>query len=244
MSNAELSQFLVAHLKLTTPPVALKFVPQPPAGVPSFEGEVPSACSFWRRAEQGMFYADAPAHFNCLIGSHVMGLPMPPEKGPQLLSLVRQMGERHYFDSAEVPQVPTVPGEKAGIVYGPLASFQDAPDAALLWVTPYQSMLLQEAAGTARWSDQPGIPTVGRPSCAAIPVALGQAVATQSLGCMGMRIFTEVAQNRLLAVLPWQLLDRLPEALRRVANANEEMAQHYRGQKAIHTRAGQRTVKA
>jgi len=237
MTTAELSQLLVSNLALSTPPVALQFVQEAPAGVRRFEGEVPSACSFWRRAEQEMFYADTAAHFNCLIGFHVMGLPLPEQKGPELMALIQQMGAAHYFDGAEVPHVPTVPGLKSGIVYGPLAEFEDTPDAVLVWLTPYQSMLLQEATGTARWSEQPGIPTFGRPSCAAIPVALNRGIATQSLGCMGMRTFTEVAQDRLLGVLPKQLLETLPEALERVAHANQAMTQHYRGQKALHTRS-------
>ncbi|HEX6512267.1 MAG TPA: hypothetical protein VF157_08215, partial [Chloroflexota bacterium] len=87
-----------------------------------------------------------------------------------------------------------------------------------------------------RWTDQPGIPTFGRPSCAAIPAAIQRGSATQSLGCMGMRVFTEVAQDRMLGVLPGDLLEDLPAALEATARANDKMTQHYRGQKAIHTR--------
>src|SRR5579885_1566306 len=108
IDNAELSRQLTDALKLETPPVALRFVQEPPAGIRQFRGEVPSACTFWRRAEQGTFYADAPAHFNCLIGTHTMGLPMPEEKGPELMALIGQMGSNQYFDATEVPHVPTV----------------------------------------------------------------------------------------------------------------------------------------
>jgi uncharacterized protein (DUF169 family) len=231
-----LSDQLVTTLELDTPPVALRFAEEPPAGMRTFEGEVPSACTFWRRAEQGLFYADAPAHFNCLIGTHTMGLPMPEEKKPELMDLIGQMGANDYFEMAEVPHVPTDASKKNGIVYGPLASFSDEPDALLVWLTPYQSMLLQEATGTAKWSEKSGIPTFGRPSCAAIPAALQGSTATQSLGCMGMRVFTEVARDRLLSVIPKQRLGELAAGLERVASSNEKMAQHYRGQKAIHTK--------
>ena len=234
-----LSDSLVSTLGLASPPVGLRFVAEAPAGMTQFAGEVPSACTFWRRAERGMFYADAPAHFNCLIGVHAMGLPMPEDKGPELMALIGQMGENEYFDAAEVPYVPTDGSQKSGIVYGPLADFSDAPDAVLAWVTPYQSMLLQEATGTARWTEQQaGIPTFGRPSCAAIPAARQRGSATQSLGCMGMRVFTDVAHDRMLAVLPAQILADLPERLERMAQANQKMGQHYRGQKAIHTSKG------
>jgi uncharacterized protein (DUF169 family) len=232
----ELSSLLTSTLGLATLPVALRFVEQPPVGLPQFQGEVPSACTFWRRAEQSMFYADAPTHFNCLIGTHTMGLPMPEEKGPELMALIGQMNDNRYFSPDEVAHVPTDKQAKSGIVYGPLAAFTDDPDAVLLWLTPYQSMLLQEAAGTSAWTEQPGIPTFGRPSCAAIPVAIQRATATQSLGCMGMRVFTEIAQDRLLAVLPRQRLAGLPAELARVADANSKMTQHYRGQKAIHSK--------
>ena len=40
-----------------------------------------------------------------------------------------------------------------------------------------------------------------------------------------------------LGVLPRQMLENLPEALNRVANANQAMSQHYRGQKALHSRS-------
>ncbi|MFI5266806.1 MAG: DUF169 domain-containing protein [Chloroflexota bacterium] len=233
-----LSGLLVSSLGLATAPVGLRFVVEPPSGLPRFEGEVPSACTFWRRAERGSFYADAPSHFNCLIGAHTMGLPMPEEKGPELMALIGQMGENEYFDAAEVPHIPTDSSPKSGVVYGPLAEFEDAPDAVLVWVTPYQSMLLQEATGAARWSEQSGIPTFGRPSCAAIPAALQRGSATQSLGCMGMRVFTEIAQDRMLGVLPRQQLAGLPAGLERVAQSNQKMTQHYRGQKAIHTTKG------
>jgi uncharacterized protein (DUF169 family) len=233
----QLSDLLVKTLELATPPVALRFVQAPPAGAERFEGEVPSACTFWRRAERGLFYAGAPAHFNCLIGAHTMGLPMPEEKKPELMALIGLMGENEYFDMAEVPHVPTEGREKSGIVYGPLAEFTEPPDAVLVWLTPFQSMLLQEATGASRWSERPGIPTFGRPSCAAIPAAIQGSVATQSLGCMGMRVFTEIAQDRLLGVLPGDRLADLPAALDRVARSNDKMAQHYRGQKVIHTKS-------
>ena len=92
-SNKELAKQLEDSLGLETPPVALRFVQEPPQDLPRFEGEVPSACSFWRRAEKGAFYADTPAHLNCLIGTHTMGLPMPADKGPELMALIGQMGE-------------------------------------------------------------------------------------------------------------------------------------------------------
>jgi len=49
-------------------------------------------------------------------------------------------------------------------------------------------------------------------------------------------VFTDISRDKLLGVLPKSLLGKLPEELDRVARANDKMTQHYRGQKAIHTR--------
>ncbi len=243
-TNQELATLLTESLKLETPPVAVRFVTERPAGVRVFQGEVPSACTFWRRAEHETFYADTPSHFNCLVGAHTMGLDIPPAKGQELMELVGQMHANEYLDPAEVAHIPTVPGAKSGIVYGPVADTQEAPDVVLVWVAPYQAMLLQEATGGSVWSEHSGVPTFGRPSCAAIPAAIAQARATQSLGCMGMRVFTEVGRDQLLGVLPKLLLEKLSPELERVARANDKMTQHYRGQKAIHTREQGATASA
>jgi len=236
MTNLELAELLTDSLKLETPPIAVRFLAEPPTGIRTFQGEVPSACTFWRRAEHETFYADVPSHFNCLVGAHTMGLDLPPEKGHELMELIGQMQANEYLDPVEVPHIPTVPGTKSGILYGPLADAREEPDVVLVWLAPYQAMLLQEATGGSHWSEQPGVPTFGRPSCAAIPAAIAQARATQSLGCMGMRVFTDVSRNLLLGVLPRALLEDLPKGLDRAVQANDKMTQHYRGQKAIHTR--------
>lgn len=232
----ELSDLLVSSLGLEVPPVALRFVARVPAGLRRFEGEVPSACTFWQRAEQGLFFADAPAHLNCLIGMHTMGLPIPAERQPELMGLIGQMAASDYFDASEVPHVPTDASAKEGIVYGPLADFDVTPDAVLLWLTPRQSMLLQEATGAAHWGEGSTIATFGRPSCAAIPAALRRGAATQSLGCVGMRTFTEISDDRLLCVLPKQILGGLAAALERVVRANETMGQYYQQQRSAHSK--------
>lgn len=236
MTNQQLAELLTDSLQLETQPVAVRFVAEAPAGIASFEGEVPSACTLWRRAERQTFYAGASAHFNCLVGAHTMGFDLPSVKSQELMGLIGEMQSNEYLDGAEVAHIPTVPGAKTGIVYGPLAESDEAPDVVLLWLAPYQAMLLQEATGGARWSEQSGVPTFGRPSCAAIPAAMAQGRSSQSLGCMGMRVFTDISRDRLLGVLPRILLERLPEELERVARSNEVMGQRYRGQKAIHTR--------
>lgn len=213
MNNAELDHHLVECLGLDSSPVALQFVREISDNIPQFDDTVPAGCAFWRRAEQGVFYASASDHANCPIGVHTMGLPMSNETAVELQELVQQMGELSYVNPTEVDHIPTVPGEKSGVVYGPLATTEAQPDAILVWVTPYQAMLLNEATGSAAWSQYSGVSTFGRPGCAAIPAALKQGMAALSLGCMGMLTFTEISQDRMLTVLPHQVMPALIDGL-------------------------------
>jgi uncharacterized protein (DUF169 family) len=63
-------------------------------------------------------------------------------------------------------------------------------------------MLCNEAMGKVRWTESTDTRLTGRPACAALPVALASSEATFSLGCMGMRTFTGIGEDRMLAVLP------------------------------------------
>ena len=77
MSNQEVGATIIAALDLDPPPVALAFVDEPPEGIDTIRADLPSSCSFWRRAEQEVFYAPAEAHFNCPVGAMVMGFELP-----------------------------------------------------------------------------------------------------------------------------------------------------------------------
>src|SRR3954470_2070215 len=77
VNHSETADRIAALLELELPPVALAFVDEAPDGVESTDAVVPSACAFWRRAEEGVFYAPAEAHFNCPVGAMVMGFDLP-----------------------------------------------------------------------------------------------------------------------------------------------------------------------
>jgi uncharacterized protein (DUF169 family) len=230
--GAELAAGLREILDLRFRPTALAFVSACPDGVEEFVGEVPSACTFWRRAEERVFFAPAEAHMNCPIGAMTMGFSMSEQQQEQLMQLVGQMGEIGYVDPDEAANIPSVPGEKSGIVYGPLDEFPVEPDVVLAWVTGHGAMMLDEATGASRWTpEQAGLMTFGRPSCAAIAVALRTDGPAFSVGCSGMRIFTGIDPNLNLAVLPRAVLADLPERLVATARANEQMAELYTAQK-------------
>lgn len=237
MSFRDKAEQISSALALDTPPVALAFVTGPPDGVPATERVVPSSCSFWRQAEQGVFYASAEQHFNCPVGAMVMGFELPAALQEQLGGLVGKMCECGYLSPEEAASIPSVGRGSAGIVYGPLAAFPMEPDVVLVWLTPTQAMLFSEAAGGASWSTPPPTAT-GRPACAVLPLAMVNSSTSLSLGCMGMRTFTDVAEDRLLAAIPASKLDELVDSLQRTMAANEQMRAFYQEHKRQFSGAG------
>jgi uncharacterized protein (DUF169 family) len=220
-----------ALLGLQTPPVAVAFVDGQPAGVTQTTDVSPSTCGFWRLAEKGVFYAEAKQHFNCQVGSMVMGFALPEQIMQQLGGLVETMCGCGYLSPEEGDKIPSVNGQPAGVVYGPLAEFPGPPSAVVLWLTPQQAMLFNEAAGSASWAAAPS--RVGsRPACAALPLAMHGHLPVLSLGCMGMRTFTEVADDRMLAVVPGDALASFTASLRAIAEANRQMQAFYEQRKA------------
>jgi uncharacterized protein (DUF169 family) len=233
MDNSTAASQLQSRLGLASAPIALAFVSAAPAGAKAFSGKVPSACTFWRLAEREVFYASAEDHFNCPIGVMTMGFVMPKEKMDELMGLVGEMCRIGYLGETEPSGIPSVTRPKSGIVYGPLAAFPVEPDLVLCWLTPYQAMLLSEAAGTSDWAGVRGALATGRPACAALPLALNENRATMSFGCIGMRTFTDVSQGMMLAALPPEAMRRLGESLPIVLEANDKMEEFYQGRKAL-----------
>lgn len=232
MNSPQLAEKLASQLRLDTPPIALSFVETAPVGVQVFDQEVPSACTFWRKAEAGVFYASAEKHFNCPIGAMTMGFDMPDSVQQQLGGFVEKMTGCGYIAAEEPGSIPSVKKSKTGIVYGPLRDFPIAPDLVLMWMTPRQAMLYGEAVGMCRWTESNHKAIFGRPACAALPVAFEQSHAALSLGCMGMRTFTEISEDRLLMVLPGEKVQEFVAALESTLMANQTMQAFYEGHKA------------
>lgn len=230
MEECEIAGRIAVALGLDLTPVALTFAEVPPEGLPTPPREVPSACSFWQDARQGTFYAPAERHFNCPIGAMVMGFSLPGDIQQRLGELVTGMCEHAYLDQDEAALIPTVTSQHAGIIYGPLAE-STTPDVALLWVTPMQLMLCNEAIGAAKWTRRPSVLT-GRPGCAALPLAMSNNTPTASLGCAGLRTFTGIGDDRLLVAVPGNLLEQFASALERAVAANAPMRRYYREQNA------------
>jgi uncharacterized protein (DUF169 family) len=233
VENGEIADRLTSRLGLDIPPVGLAFVDAAPPDVHQFVQEVPSACSFWRMAETDVFYAPAAKHLNCPIGAMVMGFELPEQTQQQLMDTVTMMCNAGYITPEEPTQIPTVDRKSAGIVYGPLKGLSVEPDLILLWLTPRQAMLYSEATGTARWTTEEPATIWGRPACAALPSALKSGRSALSFGCTGMRTYTGVREDRLLASLPGSRASELADALDAVHNANEHMRSYYEERKRM-----------
>jgi uncharacterized protein (DUF169 family) len=232
MNVGQIAHMLSASLALDTTPVALTRTNEVPAGVPLFGETVPSACSFWRRAEREVFYASADQHMHCPIGAMVMGFDLSDSAKAEIGSLVGLMVQEGYLDKDEPARIPSLSPPRRGVVYGPLAQFPIDPEFILMWLKPSQAMLVAEATGASHWKSAPnGGAVLGRPACGAIPLAGQRGTAAVSFGCAGMRTFTEVAEDRLLGVLPAGTAMTFVTALGNTAQVNRIMAGFYAARK-------------
>ena len=202
MNKIEVAKALQDSLGIHFPPVALARVAEQPNGITECKDTVPSACTFWRRAEKEVFFAGQNAHMGCPIGAMVMGFELTPEKSRELAALVGDMCAVAYLEEEEVEHIPSFVGTRTGVVYGPLARFPLDPEVIIVWATSRQAMLLDEAVGVSRWTGESAA-VLGRPSCAALPASADGQTASLSLGCVGMRTFTEVPDTHsLIAISP------------------------------------------
>lgn len=231
MDCTALSQLFTTELRLESPPIAMGRVDEPPRGVPS-KGLAPSACTFWREAETSVFFASAEAHHGCPIGAMVLGFDLPEPVADDLQQTVAKMGSVGYVEADEAQRIPTFSSGHRGMLYGPLAEFPLEPEVVLMWLTPAQAMLYAEAAGSVRWTGDTPARFFGRPACAALPASVGGNGAALSLGCTGMRTFTEVGGDRLLAALSGGRIQSLADDLVMTVEANSAMRSAYEERKA------------
>ena len=226
MNHIQIDSDLQNGIPLEKPPIGLAFVDGQPFGVTRTSKVVPSSCAFWAEAEAGVFYAAAEDHYNCTLGTMVMGFELPEEQMNTLMTEVGMMCEMEYVREEEVPNVPKVEKASSGIVYGPLARMPVDPDVVLFWVKPMQAMVVNETVGQMNWADAPA-GVYGRPGCAAIPVALSQGNVSQSFGCTGMRINSGISDEFMLMAVPGDKIESLAESLSQVTDVHAKLTAHY-----------------
>jgi uncharacterized protein (DUF169 family) len=226
---APLERHLTDVLSLTRRPVAIAFPDAPPAGVSKFSGTQPSGCSYWRLAADGaVFYTVPEDHYNCPVGSYTHNIALPAEREAELGQTLTLMSEIGYIRMEEVPGVPRLASTPTTIVYAPLGGTPVDPDVVLIAGPPAAMMLLHEATLRSGTSMQP---LLGRPTCMAIPATMNGGAAS-SLGCIGNRIYTGIADDAFYTVVSAKNIDAVAGQLETIASANATLADYHRGRRA------------
>ncbi|MBE3558592.1 MAG: DUF169 domain-containing protein [Ktedonobacteraceae bacterium] len=231
----DLTRRFIDLLKLQHVPVGLAFVEQVPADIQQVARRVPSACTFWRLAEQGIFYASAEDHQQCPIGMMTMGFTMPAEAQQRAQDLVQTMANVQYFSPAEVSALPVVKKPHQAIVYGRLDQFPVAADVVLCILDTQQAMLIAEALGQVNWL-QGGQSAFGRPTCGVIPRTLQTDQTSISFGCVGARTYIDLTPGEVVLTIPTHHFPDLVEKLQIIVAANEALAPFHQQQKATFSR--------
>lgn len=229
MDYAQIEERLTNALQLNRRPIAISFRDAPPPGVAKLGGTQPSGCSFWRLAAAGQVFYTVPAdHYNCPIGSYTHNIPLPADREAELSGVLSLMTEIGYIRMEDVPGMPRLATTPAATVYAPLGLAPIDPDVVLLSGTPGRLMLLHEAAARASKS---ALPLLGRPTCMAIPAALSGGVSS-SLGCVGNRVYTGVADEEFDTVIAGTDLVAVLDQMDTIASANQTLAEYHQGRLA------------
>jgi uncharacterized protein (DUF169 family) len=218
-------------LGLRTAPVALTFQDTPPANISRIAAPAPSGCTYWKIAAEGKaFYTEASDHYNCPIGAFTHNVELSPERMEELQGVVNTMVNLSYIRPEEIPAIPQRKEKLKIAVYAPLSDAPAVPDVVIVSGNAKQMMLLVEAAGAAGAGAATGL--TGRPTCAAIPAAIASGRAVSSLGCIGNRVYTDLADDELYCALPGSQLNAVVDKLAVIVNANDELAKYHRVRKA------------
>jgi uncharacterized protein (DUF169 family) len=148
----------------------------------------------------------------------------------ELEGVVGLMINLSYLRAEEVPGIPRRQEGFGVAVYAPLTAAREVPDIVLIRGNAKQVMLLTEAAQVAGVGPAAGL--MGRPTCAAVPEVLRSARCAASLGCVGNRVYTDLADDELYFALPGAHLATITEKLAAIINANRELERYHRAKRA------------
>jgi uncharacterized protein (DUF169 family) len=225
----ELEQQIVSATKAARRPVAITFLQDAPSSAKKFDGTEPSGCSYWRLAAGGLtFYTVPENHFNCAVGAYTHNIPLSPEREKETEQTLKFMFDLGYVKPEEVPQIPRLDKTPKAILYSPLGESAAVPDVVLFAVKPSGAMLLQEAVSRAGVAS--GAPTLGRPTCMALPASLKHGTIT-SLGCIGNRVYTGLGEDEMYLVLRGKDLPAVADALKTITGANTALQDYAKGRR-------------
>jgi uncharacterized protein (DUF169 family) len=225
---AEHDATLTRLLGLERAPVAVTFCEGEPTGVRKFAGQVPSSCTFWKvAAGEAPFYTVPSDHYNCPVGSYTHNIPLPKERESELTGVLGFMAQIGYLKMEEVPQIPRWSKTPAAIVYAPLARAPLPPDVVVVAAKARAAMLLNEASIAAGVSSGMTLP---RPTCMAMAAAHGKGT-TLSLACIGNRVYTDLPDDEIYAMIRGADLGSVVGALGKIASANDQLTTYHEGRK-------------
>ncbi len=225
----EMEQRVAGAVKTGRRPVAVTFLEAAPSSVTKFVGTEPSGCSFWRLAAEGRtFYTVPENHFNCAVGAYTHNIALSPMREKETEQTLKMMFDLGYVKPEEVPQIPRLAKSPKAILYSPLGDAAATPDAVLFACKPAGAMLLQEAANRAGVGT--GAPTFGRPTCMALPASLQYGTIT-SLGCIGNRVYTGLAEDEMYLVVRGKDLVAVADALKTIESANSALLDYAKGRR-------------
>ena len=218
-------------LRLTSPPVAITFMDEAPAGVPHVEAIEPASCGYWRRAAAGqVFYTSADDHKRCPIGAHTHNVRLSPAEQEQLMGLVQTMVDVSYLKMQEVAYIPKRKTPMQVAVYAPLDAARSSPDVVLIRGNAQQLMLLAEAAQAAGVAGTGAM--LGRPTCAVLPQAINTNLTAASFGCVGNRVYTGAAETDAYFAIPGPQLAAIEASLAVIVRANQEVEKFHQARAA------------
>ncbi len=225
-----MSKQLQELLDLETAPIAVTFHEAQPDGVSRVEKVEASGCTYWKRASEGnTFYTEASDHYNCPIGCYTHNVELPDAQMKELENTLGLMGELGYISMDEVPGIPRQENTFQNAVYSPLADTQDIPDVVIISGTPKQMMLLVEAATAAGIEMEKGL--MGRPTCAVIPAVIQSDGGASSLGCIGNRVYTALADDDFYLAFPGNHIGAIIDKLETIVNANHALEEYHQQRK-------------
>jgi uncharacterized protein (DUF169 family) len=219
MSNAA---DVLKRLSLDHAPVAVGFMASPPAGLSHIDRPLPAGCGYWKHAAEGhAFYTTPSDHENCTVGAFTHGVTLSPAKGAELQALVGTMIELQYLKSDEVPNIPHRDAPMQVVAYSPLLQASFDPDVVIFRGNARQIMIVSEAARAAGLFESGA--ALGRPACSMIPQAMAAAAGLASVGCIGNRVYTGLADGELYFAVPGKSVAKVVDQLDVMLTANEAL---------------------
>jgi uncharacterized protein (DUF169 family) len=222
----DLSEALTNLLALQTPPLAITFTQQEPAGIPRYEGtmpaptpdgrtgKVPAGCVFWMKAVDRTFHTCAEDHGNCSVGSLTHGFITLETAATR--ADVKALVDACWVTPEVFPQIPVVKQLPACVVYGPLADTRIDPDVVFIRLNGKQAMVLHDALPDLRFE--------GKPQCHIIPIAKEQGQVALSVGCMLSRVRTGMPQTEMTCAIPGSKIGEVVTKLKTTCASDKAVA--------------------